>query len=89
MQDRRKRDIRIEADSFRANCKIGKYGIIDLFEECKRVGYKLLRYPLGENADLGFMKKRIEISLFLQIAVADFREKYLHLLMKLGMQSYI
>ena len=58
MQDRRKRDIRIEADSFRANCKIGKYGIIDLFKECQREGYKLLRYPLGEDATLGFMIKK-------------------------------
>lgn len=55
MQDTRKREIRIKADSFRANCKVGRYGIIDLFKECERIGYKLLRYPLGENADLGFM----------------------------------
>ncbi|MBQ3784755.1 MAG: ImmA/IrrE family metallo-endopeptidase [Lachnospiraceae bacterium] len=58
MQETRKREIRIKADSFRANCKIGRYGIIDLFKECERMGYKLLRYPLGENADLGFMTKR-------------------------------
>ena len=58
MQDTRKREIRIKADSFRANCKIGRYGIIDLFKECERMDYKLLRYPLGENADLGFMTKR-------------------------------
>ena len=55
MQETRKREIRIKADSFRANCKIGRYGIIDLFKECERMGYKLLRYPLGENAVLGFM----------------------------------
>ena len=58
MQETRKREIRIKADSFRANCKIGRYGIIDLFKECERMGYKLLRYPLGENADLGFMLKK-------------------------------
>lgn len=58
MQETRKREIRIKADSFRANCKIGRYGIIDLFKECERMDYKLLRYPLGENADLGFMTKR-------------------------------
>ena len=58
MQETRKREIRIKADSFRANCKIGRYGIIDLFKECERMGYKLLRYPLGENTDLGFMTKR-------------------------------
>lgn len=53
MQDSRKREIRIKADSFRVKCKISRYGIIDLFKECERLGYKLLRYPLGDNADLG------------------------------------
>lgn len=53
-----KREIRKKADSFRSNCKIGKYGIIDLFKECERCGYKLFRYPLGENEDLGFAQKR-------------------------------
>lgn len=58
MQDTRKREIRIKADSFRVNCKISRYGIINLFKECERMGYKLLRYPLGENADLGFMVQK-------------------------------
>lgn len=58
MQEFRKREIRIKADSFRVNCKINKYGIIDLFKECERLGYKLLRYPLGDNADLGFTVKK-------------------------------
>lgn len=65
MQESRKREIRIKADSFRVKCKIGKYGIIDLFKECERAGYKLLRYPLGENADLGFtVKKDNDIVIF-------------------------
>lgn len=58
MQEIRKREIRIKADSFRVKCKISRYGIIDLFKECERLGYKLLRYPLGDNADLGFTVKR-------------------------------
>ena len=58
MLDSRKREIRIKADYFRTNCKIGRYGIINLFKECERMGYKLVRYPLGENADLGFMMKK-------------------------------
>lgn len=58
MQTDRKRAIRIQADSFREKCKISKYGIIDLFKDCARLGYKLLRYPLGENADLGFAVKK-------------------------------
>ena len=31
MLDSRKREIRIKADYFRTNCKIGRYGIINLF----------------------------------------------------------
>ncbi len=58
MQSRRKKEIRIQADCFREKCKIGRYGIIDLFKECERCGYKLLRYPLGNEADLGFAMKR-------------------------------
>lgn len=58
MQENRKREIRIKADSYRAKCKLSRYGIIDLFKECERFGYKLLRYPLGENADLGFTVKK-------------------------------
>jgi len=54
----RKREIRIQADSFREKCKISRYGIIDLFKECDHIGYKLIRYPLGENANLGFAVKK-------------------------------
>lgn len=65
MLDSRKREIRIKADSFRGKCKISRYGIIDLFKECERFGYKLLRYPLGDNADLGFaIKKDSDIVIF-------------------------
>ena len=35
MQDSRRREIRIKADSFRVKCKISRYGIIDLFKECE------------------------------------------------------
>ncbi len=65
MQNTRKREIRIKADSFREKCKTCRYGIIDLFKECERCGYKLLRYPLGEDADLGFsMKKDSDMVIF-------------------------
>lgn len=58
MQDSRRREIRIKADSFRERCKVSRYGIIDLFKECERCGYKLLRYPIGEDADMGFVMKK-------------------------------
>ncbi|XCP84955.1 ImmA/IrrE family metallo-endopeptidase [Roseburia hominis] len=54
MQEARRREIRIKADSVREKCKVSRYGIINLFIECERLGYKLIRYPLGEEADLGF-----------------------------------
>lgn len=54
MQRTRKKEIRIKADLVREKCKVSRYGIIDLFKECERLGYKLFRYPLGEDADLGF-----------------------------------
>ena len=60
MLNSRKREIRIKAEDFREKCKVGKYGIIDLFGECERCGIKLFRYPLGEHADLGFSTKRDE-----------------------------
>lgn len=58
MLDRRKREIRIEADAFREKCKVSRYGIIDLFRDCERLDFKVLRYPLGEDADLGLVLKR-------------------------------
>ena len=58
MQENRKLQIRKKANFFRERCKIGRYGIIDLFKDCERQEYKLLRYPLGQNADLGFTVRR-------------------------------
>lgn len=58
MNNSRKREIRIKADNLREKCKVSHYGIIDLFRECERFGYKLLRYPLGEGRNLGFSLKR-------------------------------
>ena len=72
---KRKREIRIQADSFREKCKISRYGIIDLFKECDRIGYKLLRYPLGENADLGFaLKKDDDTIIFINTSIRLSRE---------------
>jgi len=66
MLESRKREIRRQADSVREKCKISRYGILDLFRECERLGYKLIRYPLGENADLGFsLKKDDDVIIFI------------------------
>ena len=75
MHSRRKREIRIQADSFREKCKISRYGIIDLFKECDRLGYKLLRYPLGEAADLGFaLLKDDDVIIFINTSIRLSRE---------------
>ena len=65
MRESSRRDIRIKAHRFREKCKVSQYGIIDLFRECEQSGYKMIRYPLGENADLGFtLKKDSDIIIF-------------------------
>lgn len=58
MYESRKKEIRILASDVRERCNVSRYGIPDLFRECERMGYKLLRYPLGEDAHLGFVLKR-------------------------------
>lgn len=58
MQDKRKKEIRIQAHVVWEKCRVSQYGIINLFKECERLGYKLIRYPLGEDADLGFVVKK-------------------------------
>ncbi len=97
MLNDRKREIRKLADSFREKCKISRYGIIDLFRECERLGYKLLRYPLGENADLGFALKRDDdIVIFINTSSRLSREIFTlaheigHIILHLnGRQSFI
>ena len=77
MQEIRKREIRKTANSVREKCKVSGYGIRDLFNECERLGYKLIRYPLGENAELGFATKKDRTKLFLQIQVVVCRVRFL------------
>ena len=65
MLDIKKRDIRKKADQIRRNMRISNYGIMNLYKECESVGWKVIRYPLGENADLGFaMKKDKDIIIY-------------------------
>lgn len=75
MQESRRKDIRRTAAVVREKCKVSRYGIIDLFKECARLGYKLIRYPLGENADLGFtIKKDQDIVIFTNSSIRLSRE---------------
>lgn len=77
MQNFRKKEIRIKADSFREKCKVSRYGIINLFKECERCGYKLLRYPIGEDGNLGFvLKKDDDIIIFTNSSARLSRETF-------------
>lgn len=58
MLDSRKKEICKQANSFCGKCNFSQYGIIDLFKKCESFGYKMIRYALGESADLGFALKR-------------------------------
>ncbi len=58
MDENTRRSIRRKAENFRENCRNNKYGIMDIFEECNRSGYRLLRYPIEGESALGFALKR-------------------------------
>lgn len=55
---KRRLAIQKAADEFFDNCQSAKYGINDIFSECERRNYKLVRYPIGERAMLGFAQIR-------------------------------
>lgn len=56
----RMRVIRIKANEFRQNCKVIKYGIANIFDECDKCGFRLVRYPIGSDGVLGFSQIRDE-----------------------------
>lgn len=75
MNIKRKKEIRLRAEEFRNLCKVGRYSIINLFQECGRFGYKLIRYPITEDGNLGFMcKKNEDIIIFTNSSVRLSRE---------------
>lgn len=58
MKEFRRKEIQKQANLFRDKCRVGNYGILNLFKECERNGFKLIRYPLGEKGILGLLMKR-------------------------------
>lgn len=58
MDKLREKEIRRTANEFREQCTTTRYGIANLFRDCKNFKFKLFRYPMGEDADLGFTLKR-------------------------------
>lgn len=52
----KKRELAIEkiADSVRNECKVIDYGFQDIFEAAGKIGYRVIRYPIGSDGLLGF-----------------------------------
>lgn len=58
MNKKRMQEIQKKADEFLQSCKVIKYGIADIFNECERADIRLVRYPIGETGVLGFAQIR-------------------------------
>lgn len=58
MNKKRMQEIQRKADEFLQNCKVIRYGIADIFNECDRAEIRLVRYPIGEDSVLGFAQIR-------------------------------
>lgn len=58
MNRSREKEIRRKANEIREQCTTTRYGIANLFRDCKKLKIQLFRYPMGEDADLGFTLKR-------------------------------
>lgn len=56
----RRFDIEKRAFQMRQHCITDTYGIIDIFESCDKNGFKVIRFPLGEDGILGFAQIRDE-----------------------------
>lgn len=47
-------DIEKNAENVRDECNITDYGFKDIFEASEKLGYRTIRYPIGDEAFLGF-----------------------------------
>lgn len=53
------------AENVRDECNITDYGFKDIFEASEKIGYRTIRYPIGDDAFLGFaMIKNVERIVF-------------------------
>lgn len=52
----KKRQLLIEkaAENVRDECSVTDYGIQNIFEVAEKMGYRVIRYPIGSNSLLGF-----------------------------------
>ena len=58
MTTKRMKEIQIKANEIRSGCKVIKYGILNIFSECDRLGYRYVRYPIGADGILGFAQMK-------------------------------
>lgn len=56
----RRNEIETAATEFRSHCNLNKYGINDLFKDCQKLGYYIIRYPLNNTNCLGFTTNRYD-----------------------------
>jgi len=54
MNKNRQLDIERIADNVRTECKVTDYGFQNIFEAAEKIGYQVIRYPIGSDAFLGF-----------------------------------
>lgn len=52
----KKRQLAIEksAESVRDECNVTDYGLQNIFESAEKAGYRVVRYPIGDDSFLGF-----------------------------------
>ena len=54
MNKKKQRAIEKIAESVRAECNVTDYGLQNIFEAAEKVGYRVIRYPIGDDSFLGF-----------------------------------
>ncbi len=54
MNRARKRSIEKIAESIRDECNVLDYGFQNIFESAEKIGFRIIRYPIGADSFLGF-----------------------------------
>lgn len=54
MNKNRQLEIERIAENVRDECKVTNYGFQNIFEAAEKVGYRVIRYPIGSESFLGF-----------------------------------
>lgn len=54
MNKKKQRAIEKIAESVRDECNVTDYGLQNIFEAAEKIGYRVIRYPIGNDSFLGF-----------------------------------